>query len=122
MNNLPTYYFFSFYDPVGADVVKDLQKIRRLFLWSGRDKQRCLAAVKWDQVIKTKKFGGLGLGDLKTKNQALLTKCVWRYGNEAGTPWRNMVKDNFGSSNGKLWLQFHAGTKRLKFGRVLRKF
>lgn len=42
--------------------------------------------VKWDEVIQSKKVGGLGLRNLKLQNQNLLMKWLWRFASqEQGT-------------------------------------
>ena len=35
--------------------------------------------VGWDLMCRLKEFGGLGLGKIALRNQALLGKWLWRY-------------------------------------------
>lgn len=55
-------------------VVAKLGLSRRNFLWEGQSSRRNIHPLKWDDVIKPRKDGGLGLGNLENKNWALLAK------------------------------------------------
>ena len=41
-------------------------------------------------------MGGLGLGELKNKNRALLTKWWWRFGEEREAIWRKVIEFTYG--------------------------
>jgi len=48
--------------------------------------------VRWDIVVQQKSAGGLGVGDLATKNAALLFKWWWRFVQEDEALWKKVVK------------------------------
>jgi hypothetical protein len=53
-------------------------------------KGRSLAA--WPKVTKPKDIGGLGIIDLRSKNEALLLKHLDKFYNKKDTPWVNMIR------------------------------
>lgn len=72
-------YMMSLF-PIPGSVSKNLDSIRRNFLWQGNgegEKQHHL--VKWNVVIKNKKEGGMGIKNLDAQNQSLLLKWLWRF-------------------------------------------
>jgi hypothetical protein len=50
--------------------------MQRDFLWGGLSNSRRINWVKWTEICKTKKVGGLGMKDLRLMNLSLLAK--WR--------------------------------------------
>lgn len=52
--------------------------------------------MKWNEVVKPKGAGGLGLGDLRLKNLALLEKWLWRFGKEKEALWRRVIVSKYG--------------------------
>lgn len=101
LNNLPTYYMSLF--EVTPGVVKELDKIRKRFLWSGGDRARNMSWVNWEQISKPKKLGGLGLGNLLFKNRALLMKWIWRFVNDNQPMWGKVVRSKYGCERGGIW-------------------
>lgn len=52
-----------------------IEKYQRDFLWEGgREKKDHL--MRWDDVIRSKENGGLGIGRLRERNQALMGKWL----------------------------------------------
>ena len=72
-------YFTSFFK-CPMEVIKHIEKLQRDFLWHGREKKK-FHLIKWSQVCKLKKEGGLGLRSLKEMNLA---------------PTRQMAVENWG--------------------------
>jgi hypothetical protein len=69
-----------------------LDNSSRNFLWKGKDfqqKGKCL--VKWENVCKPKKAGGLGVLNLRTQNVALLLKNLFKFMNKQDIPWVNLI-------------------------------
>jgi len=90
LSSLPVYYLSLFKMP--KKVTTEINKIQRRFLWNGKHESRISALVKWEVVQRSKKEGGLAVGDLLIKNAALLFKWLWRYACEEGAMWRTVVQ------------------------------
>ena len=90
LSSLSVYYLSLFKMP--KKVATEINKIQRRFLWSGKHERRISTLVKWKVVQRSKKEGGLGVGDLLIKNAALLFKWWWRYACEEGAMWRTVVQ------------------------------
>jgi mannosylglycoprotein endo-beta-mannosidase len=70
LNSIPVYYMTSF--PLSKWVIKRIDRIRRNFLWKGKDNPRTgHCPVNWIKVCKAKKLGGLGTKDLLCFNRVL---------------------------------------------------
>lgn len=41
--------------------------------------------------------GGLGIGNLRFKNEALLAKWLWRFSLEPNALWRRIIMSKYGS-------------------------
>ena len=64
----------------------------RGFFWRGKDihkKGKCL--VKWENVCKPKKVGGLGVLNLRKHNIALLMKHLFKLMNREDLPWVKLI-------------------------------
>ena len=101
LSNIPVYYMSLFKMP--KVVVERLDLICRNFLWEGKSNKKKLHLMKWSEVIKPKSCGGLGLGDLKYKNAALLAKWQWRFGDEREARWRKVTADKYGVEKSRWW-------------------
>jgi len=55
--------------------------------------------VRWDIVKQPVSLGGLGVRDLRLFNESLLEKWFWRFLNEKGSLWREVVVIKYGSSS-----------------------
>ncbi|OMO53991.1 reverse transcriptase [Corchorus capsularis] len=53
--------------------------------------KRKLHLVDWQTLTTPKSQGGLGISKLEVRNGALLTKWIWRFGNEKDSYWRSVV-------------------------------
>lgn len=79
LSSLPTYFMSCLKLPVW--VIKDIDKIRRTFLWHGTIPQAHskINLANWKLSCTPKDFGGLGIMDLTVFNQALLIKWFWQW-------------------------------------------
>lgn len=69
MSNLPVYYMSIF--KMLAKVIKQVEKCQKDFLWEGR-KEKNDHMVNWKDVCHPKEKGGLGVGNIKEMNLALM--------------------------------------------------
>ncbi|KAJ0700669.1 putative RNA-directed DNA polymerase [Helianthus annuus] len=87
---VPNYYLSLYKCPEG--VIRILEGIRRKFLWGGCSANNKLRWVKWEKVVAAEDFGGLGIGNIKDTNLALLSKWWWRLKMEPENLWVRIVK------------------------------
>jgi len=86
LSSLPTYYLSLFIIPVA--VADRLEYIQRNFLWGSLEECFKHSLVAWEKVCSPLEMGGLGVRKLVHFNQALLGKCLWRFGQEGTHLWR----------------------------------
>ncbi|XP_022042015.2 uncharacterized protein LOC110944672 [Helianthus annuus] len=96
LESLLIYYLSIFKAPI--KVIDKLESLMRNFLWGGSEEVRKMHWVAWDKVTLPNKFDGLGFCKLKTVNEALLSKWVWRYRVEEESLWRRVVSACHGKS------------------------
>ncbi|GKD38647.1 reverse transcriptase domain, reverse transcriptase zinc-binding domain protein, partial [Tanacetum coccineum] len=70
LGSLPLYYFSMFRVP--SCVIKQLESVRRDFFWGGAGESKKMSWVKWDTILSSYGVGGLNIGSLRAKFQALL--------------------------------------------------
>ncbi|KAM7481594.1 hypothetical protein LguiB_006177 [Lonicera macranthoides] len=90
---MPIYYLSVFKVPVAVDKV--IEKLLRNFLWEGVDKRNGVHLVRWDKVTKSKKMGGLGIGSIINRNDALLGKWIWRFSLEQNSFWHSIIRSKY---------------------------
>lgn len=95
--SLPLYYMSIF--PIPAGVIANIIMIQQNFLWCGYDGKRGFPLIAWDWIEPAKSQGGLGIGNLKHRNIALLFKWLWRFFQEPNSLWRRVVTEKSGYHN-----------------------
>jgi len=93
LDALPTYMMSLF--PIPAGVIKRLDRIRRNFLWHGDKEKKGYHLVKWSSVICAKKWGGLGIKNLKIQSTALMMKWLWKFTKENHLLWGRVIKAKY---------------------------
>ncbi|KAL4575833.1 hypothetical protein LXL04_011920 [Taraxacum kok-saghyz] len=73
-------------------IIKDIEKVFKGFLWTGGDLKKGKAKVAWKMVCRPTEEGGLGIRDLQTWNEALLTRQIWRLFTVKDSLWVDWVK------------------------------
>jgi hypothetical protein len=61
-------------------------------LWGGGIAAKKICWVKWDQICLPKARGGLGVKNLDLFNLALLGKWKWRFLNDSGAVWADLLR------------------------------
>jgi hypothetical protein len=79
-------------------ILERIEKIRRHCLWvkkneEGEEKSCSLAS--WQMVCMPKKKGGLGILNLKLKNEALVLKYFNKFYNKMDTPWFHLLWNTY---------------------------
>ena len=77
-------------------VVDLLEKMMRGFLWDTKETGKGRSLVAWELVTRSKDTRGLGLGNLKKRNVALLEKWLWRFPQEQQSLWARIMKSKYG--------------------------
>jgi len=89
LSSIPTYYLSLF--PLLASVAHKMEALQRNFLWGSFGSDFKFYLVRWNMVKQPISLGGLGVKDLRLFNEALLEKWLWRFLNEKGNLWREVV-------------------------------
>lgn len=79
-----------------AKVVKVFEKCQWDFLWEGGRGKKKAHLVNWEVACRPKVHGSLGIGCLKDRNVALLSKWLWRFSTEGGGLWHSIVLSKYG--------------------------
>lgn len=85
---------YVFKVPIG--VVEDIKKLMSSYIWGRYDGGRMISWISWDQVCNSVESGGLGLGSLRRKNEALLIQWAWKFGTEKHALWRRIMCAKYG--------------------------
>lgn len=111
LSTLPTYWISIFMLPCW--VIKDIDRIRRDFMWSGVDieHQRC-RLVCWKNICRHRDQGGSGILDLHHFNQALLRKWWWKFMTDPKWCGVEVIQFNYGITR---WNIFSRQTGRISF-------
>uniref|UniRef100_A0A0V0HR75 Putative ovule protein n=1 Tax=Solanum chacoense TaxID=4108 RepID=A0A0V0HR75_SOLCH len=62
--------------PIPSGVIKRLDSVRGIFLWQGNKEKQSFHLVKWEEVMTSKKNGGLAIKNLKLQSKALNMKWL----------------------------------------------
>ncbi|XVF37078.1 hypothetical protein REPUB_Repub19eG0114600 [Reevesia pubescens] len=76
---------------VSKSIIKEIDVIRRDFLWGSTEGKIKFSRVAWDKVCVPKSKRGLGVINLDLKNVALLGKWHWEFVVEKEHLWRKLI-------------------------------
>lgn len=94
LTNIPIYFLSIFKMP--KRIIKVITKPQSNFLWGGNETNRKVHLVKWEEVLKSKSQGGLGIRNLGVVNACLLLKWWWRFSSEDKALWKTVVCSKYG--------------------------
>lgn len=89
LSAMPIFMLLAVHQPKW--VIKQIDKLRRAFLWSGSDAVcggKCL--VRWTQVCSPISVGGLGIHDLQAQGRALKVRWLWQSITDPDKPWQGL--------------------------------
>lgn len=108
---LPTYWISLYRLPKW--VIKELDHIRRDFLWFGPDIDHpSCRLVRWKNICRSRDQGGWGILDLDNFNQALLGKWWWKFATNTNWIGSKVILFNYG---GPSWNMFPRQSGRISF-------
>jgi hypothetical protein len=96
LNSLPICFLSYLKMPV--KVWHEVVKIQRNFFWGGLASRRSMCWVKWSEICKPKKEGGLGIKDLRLMNKSLLAKWRWKLLMCEDELWKNVLVAKYGNN------------------------
>ena len=92
LSNMVLYMLSFFHLPKG--VLQRLDYFRSRFFWQGDGENKKYRLTKWSMVCRPKDQGGLGIHDLQVKNEALLSKWLFKLLTEDGV-WQTMLHNKY---------------------------
>lgn len=69
----------SFLLPTGIN--KTIDKYIKILLWEHESNTKKIHTLKWDEIAKTKKLGGIGITQMSHQNKALFLNTLWKIKN-----------------------------------------
>jgi hypothetical protein len=88
--------------PMPESVINRITCLCRTFLWTGTTVKTMSALVAWKSVCLPKAEGGLGLYDIKARNNCFLVKQLWNIHLKADSIWIRWVH-HFYLQNMNIW-------------------
>ncbi|GLU19134.1 hypothetical protein SLE2022_353990 [Rubroshorea leprosula] len=101
LSSLPV--FLMSFHRLPKTVIREIDKIRRRFLWGGAGERKKVAWVAWENICLNKLEGGLGIKNLSCFNKSLLGKWWGRLLMEKGGLWKRVLAEKYGIKEG-YWL------------------
>ncbi|GJZ69586.1 RNA-directed DNA polymerase, eukaryota, reverse transcriptase zinc-binding domain protein [Tanacetum coccineum] len=90
LGSMPIYHVSMFKVPM--KVIHRMESIRFHFFNGVELDSKKSIWVKWNNVLTSKKKGGLGVSSLYALNRALMFKWVWRFTTQKNSLWARVVK------------------------------
>lgn len=90
ISSFPTFMMWSMKIPL--TVIKQIDPYRKHCLWRGLDiNSKKPPKAAWKMVWLPKEEGGLGVIDLRVRNEALLLRNLNKFFNREDLPWVNLI-------------------------------
>ncbi|XP_071733554.1 uncharacterized protein [Rutidosis leptorrhynchoides] len=90
--SIQVYWISMFVIP--KNVIYDIEKMLRSFLWGGKDKGKVVAKVSWKDISYDKCQGGLGIRDIHLWNKTFITKHIWNLVSNKKSIWVRWIKEH----------------------------
>ncbi|XP_028099143.1 uncharacterized protein LOC114298722 [Camellia sinensis] len=95
-------------------VCNEIDRLNMNFLWGDTLGKKRIHLVKWDDVCKPKKLGGLGIRKARNQNLVLLVKLSWKWICEEEALWKDVLKSKYLTSSNltvDFWKDWWCGNK-----------
>lgn len=109
-------FYTMFFLPLPKTVENQLLSTLCGLLWGGNEMTKKVAWIKWDEVCKSTREGGLSIKNLLLFNKALLNKWVWRFLNEKQNLWVKVISSKFGDLQWGRYGKDNKGRRRKRTG------
>ena len=73
--------------------------MRRNFFCLGNEDKKKFHLVKWEEVIKNKKEGRLGIRNMNKQNKSLMLKWLWKFIVGENMLWREVIRAKYEMEN-----------------------
>lgn len=90
MNQISNYHMKVFNLP--PKIHNQIDKLNRNFLWGYSETTKKLHFIKWENITKAKRHGGLGLKNSCHMNAAYMVKLIWETSTNKQKPWVIFLK------------------------------
>ncbi|GKB10992.1 hypothetical protein Tco_0844915 [Tanacetum coccineum] len=87
---IPIFYMSLYKVPVG--ILNEMEAIRRDFFNGIGKSKRKMVWIRWENILASKKNGGLGVSSFFSINRALLFKWLWRFLSQDSSLWSRFIK------------------------------
>lgn len=82
---------------IPINVIQKVEKMCSNFIWKGKHHK-----IAWDKVCKPKKFGGLGLRNIRDISEVCKFKLFWKF-LDGKSLWARWMRDKY-LKNKKIWI------------------
>ncbi|MDV3188705.1 MAG: hypothetical protein Q8834_02660, partial [Candidatus Phytoplasma australasiaticum] len=90
---IPTYMMSVF--PVPENVIQRIDALRRNFLWQGLEDKKKFHLIKWEEVLISRKEGGMGVRNMRKQNRSLMLKWLWKFMTGDNMLWEEVAKAKY---------------------------
>ena len=97
LDAIPAYMMSVF--PAPDKVIQRIDALRRNFFWRGNEDKKKFHLVKWEEVIKNKKEGRLGIRNMNKQNKSLMLKWLWKFIVGENMLWREVIRAKYEMEN-----------------------
>uniref|UniRef100_M1A801 Reverse transcriptase zinc-binding domain-containing protein n=1 Tax=Solanum tuberosum TaxID=4113 RepID=M1A801_SOLTU len=94
MDSIPSYMMSLF--PIPASVTDRLDVVRRNFIWKGSEDKKKYHLVKWEELLESKKGGGLNIRRLDRHNKSLMMKRLWKFASPEEALCKEVIRSKYG--------------------------
>src|ERR1044072_6535432 len=94
LSSIPRFYLSSFKSHIS--VANKISSLQQRFLLEGSDEVRKISWVKWEDVCRPKKEGGMGVRDVTKFNISLFGKWRWKVLVESESLWAKVICAKYG--------------------------
>lgn len=81
-------------------VTDRLDVVRRNFIWKGSENKKKYHLVKSEELLESKKGGGLNITKLHRHNKSLMMTWLWKFASPEEALWKDVIRSKYGMQDG----------------------